>query len=483
VNIVVIGGGISGLACAWFLKQRGQSVILLERGERFGGVIDTVQKDGFLFDVGPQSFLSTPLVSRIIDDLGLSDELLKADPKAPRYILLAGQLLRAPTGPLELLRTPLISTSTKLRLFTEVFRHTHPPSENGDDESVAAFVRRKFGSDLLANVVAPFVSGVYAGDPERLSLVSAFPAVRRLEERHGSIVRGAIRSRRRSGGKRPSLCNFKMGVRTLTDGFAAELREHAVCNAEVVEIRPRKSAADAENGFEVIIREAGVQRALRAGAVVVAAPTSQAASLLAHIEPAFAVSLMKIEYASVAQVSAGYDESQISWRYPASTGGQSGRRGNSQPSADAERLRGFGFLVPRSAGLRLLGSVWNSSLFQNRAPQINTRKAVSFTSFVGGATDPEMCKLSEQEIASTVHSELATVLGIDGSPVVQHVVRWMRALPQYNIGHSHIVRDLNDLCARNRGVFLTGNYLGGPSLGSCVTQAAEVADAVATFCT
>jgi len=221
VNIVVIGGGISGLACAWFLKQRGQSVILLERGERFGGVIDTVQKDGFLFDVGPQSFLSTPLLSRIIDDLGFSAELLKADPKAPRYILLGGQLLRAPTGPLELLRTPLISTSTKLRLFTEVFRHTRPPS---DDETVAAFVRRKFGSDLLTNVVAPFVSGVYAGDPERLSLVSAFAAVRRLEERHGSIIRGAIRSRRRSGGKRPSLCNFRIGMRTLTDGLAGELR-------------------------------------------------------------------------------------------------------------------------------------------------------------------------------------------------------------------------------------------------------------------
>ena len=197
-------------------KPRGQSVILLERGDV--SVASSIQsrKVSILFDVGPQSFLSTPLLSRIIDDLGLSAELLKADPKAPRYILLGGKLLRAPTGPLELLRTPLISTSTKLRLFAEVFRHTRPPS---DDETVAAFVRRKFGSDLLTNVVAPFVSGVYAGDPERLSLVSAFAAVRRLEERHGSIIRGAIRSRRRSGGKRPSLCNFKIGMRALTDGL------------------------------------------------------------------------------------------------------------------------------------------------------------------------------------------------------------------------------------------------------------------------
>ena len=167
-KVLVIGGGISGLACTWRLQQLGVSVLLLERGSRFGGIIDTVQHDSFRFDIGPQSFTNTPAISALIDELGLAGELVHADPRAPRggdaaVALRAGRLVPAPLGPPQLLSTPLLGVRTKLRILAEPFRRTQPPTA---DESVAAFVRRKFGPDLLTNLAAPFVSGIWAGDPE-----------------------------------------------------------------------------------------------------------------------------------------------------------------------------------------------------------------------------------------------------------------------------------------------------------------------------
>jgi oxygen-dependent protoporphyrinogen oxidase len=456
-NILVIGGGISGLACAWRLRQSGLPVLLLERSPRFGGVIDTVERNGFRFDVGPQSFSATQPLATLIDELGLGAELLRADPRAPRFILLKGRLVRAPLGPGQLLRTSLIGWPTKLRLFAEPFRHTHPPE---GDESIAAFVRRKFGDDLLANLVAPVISGVFAGDPEKLSLASAFPSVHRLEADHGSVIRGALKLRRRGGGSRPPTSNFRKGMITLIEALAGKLGDAALHGVEITAIR--RHAASDQAAFEVTYTDGGGRHSLEASSLVVATPTNQAARLLAEVEPRFGETLAKIEYASLAQVSMGFRLEQIAQRNAAGS------------------LHGFGFLVPRGEHLRILGTVWNSSLFPGRAPE-TPHKMASFTSFVGGATDPEICAWSEDTIAETVRTELSSVLGIAGPPVAEHVVRWERALPQYNLGYARIVESLNALCAATPGVFLAGNYLTGPSLGACVEQANSVADAVARF--
>ena len=190
--VLVIGGGISGLACAYHLQQAGIPVRALEAASRPGGVIATKQKDGFCFELGPQSFLSTEPLAGLINSLGLKDQLLHANPRAPRYILVGGRLVPAPLAPPSLLTTPLFSAGTKWRLVTEILRRTQPPSE---DESIAAFVRRKFGDELLNRLVAPFVSGVYAGDAERLSLRAAFPKIHEFEAQYGSVLRGAMKSR------------------------------------------------------------------------------------------------------------------------------------------------------------------------------------------------------------------------------------------------------------------------------------------------
>jgi len=456
-NILVIGGGISGLACAWRLHTLGLPVLLVERSGRFGGVIDTIEKNGFRFDIGPQSFLSTAALEAVIAELNLTADLLRADPRAPRYILSGGRLVAAPLSPPALLRTPLVGWQTKLRLLSEPFRRTHPPEA---DESIAAFVRRKFGDDLLANLAAPFISGVYAGDPEKLSLASAFPAVRHLEDQHGSVIRGALKSRRKGQRNRASLCNFRAGMVTLTRSLAAKLGDRARSGAEVAMIR--RSSPGESPGFNVALSYKGSIEPLRVSAVVMATPTDQAARLLAGIESRFAEVLGRVEYAPVAQASAGYRLAEIA-----------------EPKL--RQKGGFGFLIPRSEGLRSLGTVWNSFLFSGRAPD-SPDKMASFTSFLGGATDPEIRNCSNEEIAATAHAELSRVLGIRGSPVVQHVSRWERALPQYNLGHAGIVRSLGELCADSPGLFLAGNYLAGPSLGACVEQANKTAEEIAKFC-
>lgn len=548
MSVVVIGGGISGLACAWQLLQHGVPVILLERSARLGGVIDTVESAGFRFDIGPQSFLATPQLTTLIEQLGISDELVKADPRAPRYILFHERLVRAPLGPLQLLRTPLIGPRTKWRIATEVLRRTHPPAH---DESIASFVRRKFGDDLLANLVAPFVSGVYAGDPEKLSLASAFPILHGLEERYGSLIRGAVQSRRASAkswredakapheeatseqraepqakagaprAERPSLCNFKLGMNTLVAALADKLGDTVLRDVEITAIRrsnqppsdgamqrgafpagtlgnrnspassPHNEGRHGDARFEIEFQQAGTPQRLAASAVVIATPTDEAARLLAPVEAQFAAALAQIDYASVAQVSAGYRQRQISWHEPANSKRAAAAGGVSRTEHQLQNSRpwqGFGFLVPRAEHLRLLGTVWNSALFPNRAPEIvaaepagGSEAGVGFTSFVGGATDPEICRLANSDIARIAHTELASVLGITGSPVAQHVTTWPRAIPQYNVGHARIVDQLTDLCARTPGIFLAGNYLAGPSIGSCIDQAGTVASKVVRF--
>jgi protoporphyrinogen/coproporphyrinogen III oxidase len=453
-TVLVIGGGISGLACAWNLKRQGLPVLLAERSERFGGLIDVVEKDGFRFDIGPQSFLGTRPVLDLVEELGLAEELVRANPRAPRYILRAKKLVRAPLGPGALLRTPLIGWRTKLRLVAEAFRRSYPPE---GDESIADFVRRKFGQDLLVNLVAPFVSGIYAGDPEKLSLESTFPAVRRLEERYGSVLRGVIKSQSAGGSGRASLCNFRSGIVALPAALAAGLASSARSGLEITSLRRR--AAGETPVFDVTSNDRGVARSFAASAVVIATPAYSASRLLAGVEPRFGEWLPRIEFVPVAEVAAGYRAAQISNR-------------RARPSAG-----GFGFLVPRTEGLQMLGTVWNSSLFPGRAPE----GAASFTSFLGGATEPEIKRRPDEEITATACAELASALGIDGPPVITHLASWEAALPQFNLGHTRIREELRALCDATPGVFLAGNYLAGPSIGSCIEQAGRTAQAMARF--
>jgi oxygen-dependent protoporphyrinogen oxidase len=446
---IVIGAGISGLACAYRLQQAGIPARVLEAGERPGGMIATIQRDGFQFELGPQSFLSSEPLLQLIDALGLKDQLLEADPKAPRYILSGGKLICAPLSPPALLTTSLLGPRTKWRVYTEMAQSSTPPQE---DESIATFIRRKFGEELLDQLVAPFVSGVYAGDPERLSLRSAFPKLHEFETKYGSVLRGAMKSRPPKGTPRAGLCSFRDGMEALPRAFAARLSDLFFTETNVVALRHGK--ANGKPWFEIDVLRNNHQETIAASAVVVAVPTDAASQILQGLSDQFPPAFGKIEYAPVAVVSAGYRRDQIE-----------------------ESINGFGFLVPRSEKLRVLGTVFSSSLFAGRAPE----GMACFTSFAGGATDPSLCDLSDDEIANTICGEVAGVLRISGKPTITDVHRYPRALPQYNLGHFEAVAQLGTLTSAIPGLFLAGNYLSGPSIGSCVEQANQTAEALRVY--
>jgi len=451
-SAVVIGAGISGLACAYRLHQRGISVRVLESAPRAGGMIRSViEGDGFLFELGPQSCLVDAPLFSLIEELGLVDKLLRANSRAPRYVLHRGRLRAVPLGPGALAGTSLLSARTKLRLVREFFGRTHPPE---GDESVAAFVGRKFGDEVLVRIVAPMVSGIYAGDAERLSVSAAFPALLRYELEHGSVIRGALKSPRAKGEMKPTLCSFQDGMEMLPAALAESLGDALWCDTQVESIRsvaPESSIAPRSARFQIAILRRGAAETISTDAVIVSTPCDASAQILRDVSPRFGETFGQIEYAPVAVVSTGYARKSI---------------GN--------LLDGFGFLVPRSEGLRMLGTVWNSSLFPDRAPVGH----VNMASFAGGATDPEIVAWPEDEIAAHVTKELAQILRITAPPVAIRVQKYARALPQYNLGHARIIETLANLTAATPGLFLAGNYLSGPAVGACVAQAAHTSDAV-----
>jgi oxygen-dependent protoporphyrinogen oxidase len=446
--IVVIGGGISGLACAWRLQRLGASVLLVEQEERAGGVIRSVRRDGALIEAGPQSFMLTPALADLVRELELGDDLQLANPRAPRYVVIGGRLRAVPMGPLSFLTSGLLSGSTKGRLLSEPFRHTTPPEE---DESIAAFIRRKFGPELLDRLVAPMVSGIYAGDAERLSLRSAFPSLHEWEQRYGSLLRGMIKSRppKDSGSRarsRGGLASFAQGNESLVARLVERLGNSVMRSTRALSISRAPTASEAR--FEVVCDRAGQRETIPAASVVVAAPARVAAGLLAPLVPA-AGDLARIEYAPVAVVAGSYSTEHL-----------------------PRPLDGFGFLVPRTERFRVLGTVWNSSLFPGRVADGQTL----ITSFVGGMTDPSAGALPDEAVFQTVESELRRILGILLAPRIRFAQRWPQAIPQYNLGHGELLRRVRGAIAETPGLYLAGSYLEGPAVGACVTVANRVAE-------
>ena len=445
-QVIVIGAGISGLACAYRLKQLGTPVILLEASARVGGLVGSVRKDGFLFESGPQSFQGTEPLLELIGEVGIEGELQRADPRAPRFIYLRGKLQKIPMTPQALMASSLLGLKSRAKIVSEPFKRTKPPTK---EESVADFVRRKFGHEILEYLVAPFVSGVYAGDPEKLSLKAAFPSLEEWEREYGSVLRGAMKSRpekeKRSGP--PPLCSFKDGVGSLAGAIAEKLGDSVRVGAKVASVG--RSA-----NYQVCVEYGWRNEILESAAVVISTPAYTAGHLAAQISSPLMHTLSGVAYAPVAVVACGFYERQI-----------------------AEKLDGFGYLVPRSEKVRTLGTVWNSSLFAGRAPV----GSVAITSFIGGATDPKIVEHSDDEIAAIVQDENARILQISGSPVASAVWKYPKALPQYNLGHGHVVEAIRDGERANPGLFFCGNYLEGPSFGKCVETANQTALAIQRY--
>ena len=443
VPVLIVGGGISGLVCAHALRKAGVNALLIEASGRPGGAIRSDRQDGYLLEYGPQSFSGTTPLLALCSELGIESEIVEAPAHAPRYVLTDGTLQPVPLSPPAFLTSNLVSARTKWAIARDALGTSRPPEQ---DESVANFVRRKFTAELLDRLVGPFVSGVYAGDPERLSLRSSFPTLYEAEKRKSSVIRGMMAKPDKGPRHRPTLLNFRDGTETLVQALAGRLGTTLRLNTAATAVQIDR--ADAGGNFRVSLQTSDQKETIIANHLVLATPTDIAGRLLATVNPDFESLLSAIEYAPVAVVSLGYRQTDV-----------------------GHSLDGFGFLVPRAAGLRILGTVWNSSLFPGRAPDGH----VLLTSFVGGATDPAAINLPPDELATLVHREIAPLLAIRQTPSFSNVTLYPCALPQYNLGHAKRLAALQSLRARTPNLWLAGNYLQGPAIGACVEQSLAVA--------
>jgi oxygen-dependent protoporphyrinogen oxidase len=451
-DVAVVGAGISGLATAFHLQRRGHSVRVLESASRAGGVIGSHRREGVLYETGPNSTLdTTPLIGELLEAAGIAGERRDAAAvAAKRYVLRGGQLVPLPTSPGAFIATPLFSLAAKLALLREPFVAPAPPDR---EESVAAFVRRRLGVEFLDYAIEPFVAGIYAGDPELLSVPAAFPRLYALEQRYRSLIRGQIlgareRARAREKAKNAaSSFSFRDGMQTLPDALA-----RALPGLETG-VRIARLARIADGLFEVEGERAGVGVTARSRAVVLAVPADIAAGLVRQLAPAAAQALDAIPYAPVAVVASVYRRADVK-----------------------HALDGFGFLSPRKEGRPILGTLFSSSMFDGRAPA----GTVLLTTFVGGSRNPELARSSPEEIAQTVGRELAALLGA-ATPQWREVAQWPRAIPQYTLGHSGRIAAIERAEAAVPGLFLRANYRGGVSVGDCIKSANAGAAAVAAF--
>lgn len=454
--MIVIGAGISGLVCAYRLKTLGLDVSLLEKSNRVGGVIQSERINGFLIERGPNSSQGTEELVALVEELGITGDLVEGDPKAPAYVYFKGRLHAVPSGPGAFLKSKLLSLGGKLRIFKEPF----VPARRADsEESVASFARRRIGHQAAELLVAPFVSGIYAGDAEKLSVQAAFPKLANLETGYGGLFRGTFAKAREARRARKSaaavldkaaptrrrLCSFENGMAVLPETLASKLGEDLITGCEALRV--------ADGGLRIEFDRDSNHHELNCERLIIAAPSNAASKLVASISDELSGLLAEIDYPPLAIISLAYEEKSI-----------------------RTKLDGFGFLVPPVEQMSILGCVWNSSLFAGRAPE---GKAL-ITVFIGGARNPGAVKLADAELVLTAHRELQRVLGISSDPHMVAITRYEHSIPQYNLGHFARVQRIETVLQDVPTLRLVGNYLHGVSTGDCIKDADRVAREVAT---
>ena len=445
-DVVVIGGGISGLSCAAFAHADGLDVRVLERSDTVGGVIRTMREDGYLSEDGPNSTLDgKPALARLIALLNLSDHAIYANEEAKkRYVLRDGTLHALPMSPPGLLSSKLFSFGGRLRALREPFIRRG----GGNGESLASFIERRFGREILDYAIDPFVSGVYAGDPSQLGVQAAFGMLVDYEREHGSVIRGAIRAakeRKRAGGGRPQMLSFDNGMDTLTGAIASQLGDSIVTGATCTGIERDP------DGWRVHVVRDGTAEVSPCRAVVIAVPADAAAELLQPLDVEVASSLRDVPYAPIASVFLGYARDRI-----------------------VHPLDGFGFLVPSRERRDLLGVIFSSSLYPNRAPD----GSVAITAFAGGVRRSDIVDLDDESLVALVRRELNTRLGESGDPAVVRVRRWKRAIPQYAPGHERLDARVGELTRSHTGMYVCSNFCGGVSVADCIESGDVTATAI-----
>lgn len=453
-SAAIIGGGITGLTAAFRLHQRGIPVTLYEAGPRIGGVIQTVREDGYLAECGPNTLLDTsPSIGSLISDLGIEGRRLYSDPEASnRYLVRRRQLVFLPCSVWGFLTTPLFSLSAKLRLCREPFIRRCPAEK---EESLADFVVRRMGREFLDYAINPLVGGVYAGDPARLSVQRAFPKLYETEQRYGSLIRGQFlgaRERKRSGEvskQNAKKISFDKGLQVLTDTLGERLGEGLRQDTPIKRIRKTTK------GWELTCAGPEGDSVERHSSVLLAMPAHKLADLQLETGNAADLSpLAEINYPPVASLVLGFRRESVS--HP---------------------LNGFGVLIPQVEGFNILGAIFSSSLFPDRAPPGH----VTVTCYLGGTRTPEHALLSQDKQVELALADLRTLLGVTDTPVYEHCFRHPRAIPQYELGYGRHLDLMSRVEKGNPGLFIAGHCRDGISLADSLVSGENAAERMQTF--
>ena len=470
-SVAIIGAGITGLTAAFYLKQRGIPATIYEAGGRVGGVIQSVRHDSFLAECGPNTLLETsPKIAQLVADAGLESRRFYSDPQAEaRYIVRYRRPIEMPGSPFAFFTTKLFTAKAKFAVLREPFV---PRRLDGKEESVAEFVKRRLNQEFLDHAIDALAAGVYAGDPHRLSLPQAFPRLAALEARYGSLIKGQIfgaHERKRRGDvsrDRAPKFSFDEGLQVLPDTLTAQLGDAVKLNTSVTKL------TQMENGWRISTSAGEAEYS----AVIYCGTAYRLAELEINVGRAVLPHGFEIEAAQQRRPTAGINLSAFSEiRYPPVASVVLGFRREDV----AHPCQGFGMLIPRAEGFRILGTIFSSSLFSNRAPVGH----ITLTSYIGGERQPELALKSADELVDTTCDDLRVLLGVRGRPVFRHTALYPKAIPQYNLGYGRYRELMNAIENQAAGFFLAGHYREGVSLGDSIVSGCNVVERVEKFLT
>jgi len=448
-SVAVIGAGITGLTAAFRLHAAGHRVQVFERAAQTGGSIRTIRENGFLAEAGPNSLqFGAPELKALVRDLQLEPSVVQANAAAKRrFIVRGGRFVAVPASPPAFLGSSLFGFRSKLSILTELLTR---PRVRTTDLSLAELVRSHFTQELVDYAVNPLIAGIYAGDPEKLSVKHAFPSLWEAERSHGSIIRGlmARAKARKTPGESPSspIVSFKNGLQQLTDVLTEKLPAGCVhLNATVDTLVPGRP-------HQLVWRQDGQMITREFDAVVLAVPAGALAQLnFGPLRERPLASLDKIPQPPVSSLFLGYRREQV--KHP---------------------LDGFGGLVPAVERRDVLGILFSSTLFPHRAPEGH----VGLTVFAGGMRQPEHARLATPQLLERVQRDLTELVGVSGDPVFIRHNQWSAAIPQYVLGYERWLETMTALETAHRGLFLGGNARDGISLPDCVKSGEKLAQKV-----
>ncbi|MGH7940998.1 MAG: protoporphyrinogen oxidase [Limisphaerales bacterium] len=446
-SVAIIGAGITGLTAAFALAGRGTRVTVYEAGPRAGGVIRSIRKDGFLAEAGPNTMIETaPEIPQLIGDLNLKPRRLYSSPLArERFIVRDERPLRVPSSAFGLVTSKLLSAGAKAALLRERFVRR---KKDDKDESLTEFVSRRLNTEFAERFADPLVAGIFAGDPRTLSVRHAFPRLAQMEKKYGSIVKGqfaALRECKKNGqmprNRAPSF-SFDEGLQVLPDTLAARLGNAVRLDAPVTRLVRngetwRVATADDEAEY---------------AAVIYCGTAYQLAQMQVTAQEAMDLSLFsEVRYAAVASVALGFRRADV-----------------------AHHCNGFGMLIPGIEGFKILGTIFSSALFPDRAPG----GFVLLTSYIGGERRPELAGLKPGELVQLTCDDLKVLLGVKGNPVFEHTALYAKAIPQYNVGFGRFKDRLDEIESKAPGLFFAGHFRDGVALGDLIVAGRNIADRV-----